>query len=451
MYLVSDMSVCVVGGGCVGLVTAAALADSGRDVRLLESNPSRAAALQCGRAPISEPGLDELLARVVAGGRLRTTGSAADAMDGAGVAVVAVGTPQSSGGGADLAQVRSALRATSAHAGDGTLLVLKSTCPPGTTRALASLAQRERRAVPLLACPEFLREGSALHDVRHPARVVVGGDDPAQCARVAAVFAAPDTPLLVTDPTSAEMVKYGANSFLALKISFINEIAHLCDLLGADVDTVADGIGLDPRIGRAFLDAGLGFGGSCFPKDVRALEDTAGSVDHSFWLLRAAIEVNVQQRRRVVAKLRRALGGDLLGRRIAVLGLAFKPGTDDVRQAPAVDVVAHLQNLGAAVSATDPQAIANAAAVLHEVDLHTDAYECCRGADAVLLVTEWPQFRSLDWGRIGELVARRIVVDARNCLDAAALVAAGFRYEGVGRAAGARRAGVDSPAAGAAA
>jgi UDPglucose 6-dehydrogenase len=409
----NDRCICVVGGGYVGLVTAAALAGQGR--------------------PVHEPGLDEQLQRAVAAGRLVAGDDAAEAMHGAGMAVIAVGTPQSPGGGADLSQVRAAIVAVSAHAQAGTLLVLKSTVPPGTTRALAPLARRDGVTIPLLACPEFLREGSALHDVQHPARLVVGGDEPQMCARVAEVFATPGTPLLVTDATSAEMTKYGANAFLALKISFINEIAHLCDLLGADVDTVADGIGADPRIGRAFLDAGLGFGGSCFPKDVRALEDIAGSVDHSFWLLRAAIEVNVQQRRRVVAKLRRALGGSLLGRRVAVLGLAFKPGTDDMRQAPAVDVIEQLDNLGATVCATDPLALDAARIALPSVELAGDPYLCCRDADAVLLVTEWPQYLALDWARIAGEVAERIVVDARNCLDGKLLAALGFRYIGVGR------------------
>ena len=429
-----DDTVCVIGGGYVGLVTAAWLADSGRVVRVVDSDPDRVEEMRRGRAPVREPGLDEMVERGVAAGRLQPTADVAEAMRGAGMAVICVGTPQASGGGADLSQVRAAVRSAAACAEVGTVLVLKSTVPPGTTASLAALAVNDGRAVPLVVCPEFLREGNALHDVRHPARIVVGGTNAAACRRAAALLAAGDAPVLVTDPTSAELVKYGSNAFLVVKISFINEIARLCDLLGADVDTVADGIGMDPRIGRAFLSAGLGFGGSCFPKDVSALEDTAGSLDHSFWLLRAAIEVNVQQRRRVIGKLKRALGGDLLGRRIAVLGLAFKPGTDDVRQAPGLDVIRHLQNLGAEVCATDPQALDNARAVLDgDVELVDDPYRCCQDADAVLVVTEWPAYRSLDWARVAASVRRRVVVDARNCLDPDALVALGFRYSGVGR------------------
>jgi UDPglucose 6-dehydrogenase len=429
-----DDTVCVIGGGYVGLVTAAWLAGSGRRVRVLDSDAARVEMMRAGRAPVREPGLDELVGRTVASGALQPTEDIAEAMDGAGMAVICVGTPQASDGGADLSQVRAAVRSAAAHAGPGAVLVLKSTVPPGTTVSLAPLAVNDRRSVPLVVCPEFLREGNALHDVEHPARIIVGGVDEDASRRVAALFATGGAPVLLTDPTSAELVKYGSNSFLVLKISFINEIARLCDLLGADVDTVADGIGMDPRIGRAFLSAGLGFGGSCFPKDVSALEDTAGSLDHSFWLLRAAIEVNVQQRRRVVAKLRRALGGELLGARVAVLGLAFKAGTDDVRQAPALDVIRHLQNLGAEVCATDPEALENARAVLDDtVSLIADPYACCAGADAVLVATEWPAFRALDWGRIAASVRRRIVVDARNCLDPATLRTLGFRYMGVGR------------------
>jgi UDPglucose 6-dehydrogenase len=429
----SDDIVCVIGGGYVGLVTAAWLADCGREVRVLDADAIRVEAMQAGRAPIREPGLDELVERTVAAGSLQATTDPAVAMAGAGIIVICVGTPQALAGGADLSQVRSAVRIGAAHAEEGAVMVLKSTVPPGTTVALAPLAVRDGRPVPLVACPEFLREGNALEDVRNPARTMVGGADEAACRRVAAVFAAGGSAVVVTDATSAELAKYGSNAFLALKISFINEIARLCDLLGADIDVVADGIGMDPRIGRAFLSAGLGFGGSCFPKDVNALEDTAGSFDHSFWLLRAAIEVNVQQRRRVISKLRRALGGDLLGRRVAVLGLAFKPGTDDVRQAPALDVIRHLQNQGAEVCATDPEALDNAAMELHGVALSADPYTCCEGADAVLVVTEWPQYRALDWDRIGARARRRVVIDARNCLDARAVAASGFHYIGIGR------------------
>ena len=424
-------AVCVVGAGYVGLVTAVCLADNGRDVRLVEVEPTRLGMLQQGRSPIHEPGLDRLLAGVVDQGRLRVTGDMAAALRGAGVVLIAVGTPPTEDGGADLAQVRTALDAAIRHAEPGTVLAIKSTIPPGTTASLNRTLVRER--LPLVMCPEFLREGSALSDFNRPARVVIGGDDAEAVERVAALFGHLDAPIIRTDPTSAEMIKYGTNSFLALKISFINEISHLCELTGADVDAVADGMGLDPRVGRAFLGAGLGFGGSWFPKDVRALDHTASYHGQTMWMLKAAIEVNAQQRRRFVAKVRDSLGGNLQDCRIAVLGLSFKPGTDDMRQAPAVDIIRHLEDLGASVSATDPVAIPKAAPLLGATRLVEDAYECVRDADAVVLVTEWPEFAALDWVRVAASVRRRVVVDGRNVLDGHALAAMGFAYRSVGR------------------
>jgi UDPglucose 6-dehydrogenase len=427
-----DSRVCVIGAGYVGLVTAAALAESGRHVRIVEADERRRAALAEGRSPIHEPGLDALLARLVAEGSLAVATDVSDGMRGAGVCMIAVGTPPLADGHADLSQVHAAVRAAAVAAEPGTIIVVKSSVPPGTTRGL--LRVTGLRGMPaLVVCPEFLREGNALEDVRNPARIVVGSDDPAAADRVVALFAHLPGQRIVTDPTSAEMIKYGANSFLALKISFINEIAHLCELAGADVQAVADGVGADPRIGRAFLDAGLGYGGSCFPKDVRALEETAGYHGHSFWLLKAAADVNALQRRRFVQRVQELLGGRLAGRRVAVLGVAFKPGTDDMRQAVSIDIVRHLQSLGANVVATDPVALDNAARVMPGAELVADPYECVRGAEAVLLVTEWPEYARLDWSRIAALVRRRVVVDGRNALDGDALVAHGFTYAGVGR------------------
>jgi UDPglucose 6-dehydrogenase len=313
------------------------------------------------------------------------------------------------------------------------VIAIKSTVPPGTTASLQSLCRRNGRVVPLTVCPEFLAEGSAVRDFRQPPQVVIGGDDAAACERVAQLFGHLDAPIRITDPTSAELIKYGVNAFLALKISFINEMAQLCEFTGADVSSVADGIGTDERIGRAFLGAGLGFGGSCFPKDVRALDQAASYHGQSFQLLRAAVEVNQQARSRFVAKIQRALNGKLARRRIAVLGLAFKPGTDDVRQAASIDVIRHLEDLGAVVVATDPVAIANARPLLPNTTLVDDAYDCVAGADAVVVVTEWPEYVALDWPRVAGLVRRQLVVDGRNCLDADPLVEHGFTYIGVGR------------------
>ena len=426
-------TVCVVGAGYVGLTTAVCLAETGHDVRLVEIDAARLAVLGAGRAPIHEPGVDELLTAALRCGRLRVGADLIEAMAGASIAVIAVGTPPEAGGDADLSQVRSALAGVAGAAESGTIVVIKSSVPPGTTVRLQPLVRRGRRRLLLVTCPEFLREGEALRDFHHPARVVVGGDDPAACRRVAALFAAPDSKVILTDFTSAELIKYGANAFLALKISFINELAQLCESTGADVEAVADGVGSDPRIGRAFLSAGLGFGGSCFPKDVRALEETASYHGHSFWLLKAAVEVNAQQRRRFVAKIAAALHGRLAGRRVAVLGLAFKPGTDDMRQAASIDIVRHLVDLGATVCATDPVALERARAALPGVEMVEDPYACVQGADAIAVITEWPQYRDLDWTRIAQVVRRPLVIDGRNCLDGEALGRLGFTYVSVGR------------------
>jgi UDPglucose 6-dehydrogenase len=423
----------MVGAGYVGLVTAVCLADADVRVRLLDIDQARLAALRQGKAPIHEPLLDDLLAKVLGNGRLVLHDDAAAAMSGAAVIMIAVGTPPLGDGRADLTQVRAAVSQAVRYADPDTVIAIKSTVPPGTTASLQSLCRRNGRVVPLTVCPEFLAEGSAVRDFRQPPQVVIGGDDPAACERVAQLFGHLDAPIRITDSTSAELIKYGVNAFLALKISFINEMAQLCEFTGADVSSVADGIGTDERIGRAFLGAGLGFGGSCFPKDVRALDQAASYHGQSFLLLRAAVEVNQQARSRFVAKIQRALNGKLARRRIAVLGLAFKPGTDDVRQAASIDVIRHLEDLGAVVVATDPVAIANARPLLPNTTLVDDPYDCVAGADAVVVVTEWPEYVALDWSRAAGLVRRHLVVDGRNCLAADPLVELGFTYIGVGR------------------
>jgi UDPglucose 6-dehydrogenase len=429
----SDDTVCVIGAGYVGLTTAVGLAEDGRHVRLVEIDETRLQLLRDGRAPIHEPGLDEVLTRVLRTGHLRVVRDITEGMDAAGIAIIAVGTPPTVDGEADLRYVETALAQASQAAAEGAVIVIKSTVPPGTTARLSVGRGRGRNARPLVMCPEFLREGSALEDLRHPARLVVGGDDRSACARVAELFSRGGARTHITDSTSAELVKYGSNSFLALKISFINELAQLCEATGADIESVADGIGADPRIGRAFLNAGLGYGGSCFPKDVRALENVAAYHGQSFWMLKAAIDVNAQQRRRFVGKVVSAVGGSVEGRRIAVLGLAFKPGTDDMRQAASIDIIRYLADLGAEVVATDPVAIDHAAPMLPGVTMVADPYTCVSGADAVVIVTEWTEFRTLDWERVGRLVSRRLVVDGRNCLDGRELARLGYTYISVGR------------------
>jgi len=427
----NDHVICVIGAGYVGLVTAAGLAERGREVRVVEVDAERRAAVAAGLSPIHEEGLDDLLGTVVASGRLRAVETMSEGVEGAGIVIVAVGTPPTPDGEADLSQVHEAVGEAVRHASPGSVIAIKSTVPPGTTRALARSSRRDD--VAFVMFPEFLREGSALEDVRHPSRVVVGGDDPEAVRRVATLIGGPDAPSLLCDSVSAELIKYGSNAFLATKISFINEMAQLCELTGADIGMVADGMGLDPRIGRSFLSAGLGWGGSCFPKDVRALETSAGYHGQSFWLLKAAIEVNSQQRRRFASKLLHGLGGSLEGRRVAILGLAFKPFTDDMRQAPAVEVIRQLEDLGADVVATDPVALERARPLLPRTSLVIDPYEAVAGADGVGLVTEWPEYRELDWARVIGLMRGRLVVDGRNCLDGEAISGAGGVFVSMGR------------------
>jgi UDPglucose 6-dehydrogenase len=426
-----DHTICIIGAGYVGLVTAAGLAEAGREVRVVEVDADRRAAVAAGISPIFEPGLDELLGAVVASGRLRAVETMREGAAGAGIVIVAVGTPPTPDGEADLSQVRQAVDQALAEVAPGAIIAIKSTVPPGTTRALAR--DSSRHDVTFVMFPEFLREGSALEDLRHPSRVVVGGEDTAAVQRVAALLGGSGTTRLLCDSVSAELVKYGSNAFLATKISFINEMAQLCELTGGDIEKVADGMGLDPRIGRSFLSAGLGWGGSCFPKDVRALETSAGYHGQSFWLLKAAIEVNSQQRRRFTAKLLEGLGGSLEGRRVAILGLAFKPFTDDMRQAPAAEVIRQLEDFGAEIIATDPAAIDGARPLLPRTTLVADPYEAVTGADAVGLVTEWPEYRELDWGRALGLMKGRLVVDGRNCLDGEAIAGHGGVYVSMGR------------------
>jgi UDPglucose 6-dehydrogenase len=433
-HKLDDGRICVIGAGYVGLVTAAWLAETGRRVTVIEKDTDRLALLRRGIAPFHEPGLQELLDTVIREGKLVVSDDIATAAPDAGIVFVAVGTPPLPYGGADLSQVRQALDQLAKVVGQSHVVAIKSTVPPGTTESLLQAAKRDRFPAPIVVCPEFLREGSALEDCRRPARVCVGGSDSPARERVASLFDSLSCPVMRTDATSAEMIKYGSNAFLALKISFINEMAHLCELIGGDVDEVSEGLGSDPRIGSAFLHAGLGFGGSCFPKDVAALEETAGHHGHSFWLLKVATEINLQQRRRFVIKVQKALGSTLRGKRIAVLGLAFKPDTDDMRHAPSVDVIRQLTEAGALVTAYDPIAGPNASKVLPGIEIAPNAYACVKGAHAILIVTEWLEFSQLDWSRIGRVVRRKLVVDGRNLLDAGSLRDLGYTYVRIGSA-----------------
>lgn len=433
------MRVGVVGAGYVGLVAAAGLALAGHETVVAEANPVRLARLRERKAPFFEPGLDEWLER--AGARLTAVGSIAE-MGPRDVVIIAVGTPSGVSGQSDLTYVRQAMQEVVSTAAPRTVIVMKSTVPPGTGRELVrQYVAPAGRGLAYVSNPEFLREGKALHDWLHPDRIVIGAEERWAAERVVELYREIPAPVLQTDITSAEMIKYAANALLATKISFINEIANLCELVGAHIDDVAKGVGMDPRLGAHFLQAGIGYGGSCFPKDTRALYFTAAVNGYAFELLRAVIEVNRRQRIRVVQRLNAMLEG-LAGRSIAVLGLSFKPGTDDTRESPGLEIAVTLAGSGARVQVYDPVAVLpdaggppSAPVPLAPGLVRTPSMEeALQGAQAVVVATEWPEFVQADWGRLHRLMAAPYVVfDGRNCLDAAPLIALGFRYVGVGR------------------
>ncbi len=422
----------VIGVGYVGLVTAACLAELGHTVVCRDIAPERVAMLQRGQVPIHEPGLSELLQRNAA--RMTFTLDMEDVFRDARIAIVCVDTPPTAAGDADLSRVEAVIEALPASAG-AAILVMKSTVPVGTGRRMrAELDARGREDVGYVSNPEFLREGSAVADFREPDRVVVGGDRSEDVARVARLYEDLQVPILTTDVASAEMIKLASNAFLATKISFVNEIANVCERVGADVEEVARGMGMDTRIGPSFLRPGIGYGGSCFPKDVTALKQMAGNTGYSFQLLASVIEVNELQKRRVIGKLQDRLGS-LRNRRVALLGLAFKPHTDDMREASSIVLASRLIAEGASVVAFDPVAAERARAVLPAaVEIADSMLTAVTGADALVIVTEWPEFRAVLNADVRAAMRRPLIVDGRNLLDPDAAVAAGFTYLSIGRA-----------------
>lgn len=452
------MRVAIIGAGYVGLTTGVALAYLGHGVEMVDQDLHKLALLNQGQAPIHEPGLGELLSQVRP--RIQFTDRTHAAVGSADLVIIAVGTPPKPNGEADIRHVEDAARAaaTGIQPGQSCTMVVKSTVPIGSNRRVAHvvarvLAERGVTAqVSFASNPEFLREGLALHDTFYPDRIVVGTEQPAAAAALQQLyrpileqtFAPPAMlprpegyqlpPFLTTDPTSAEMIKYAANAFLALKISFINEIAGLCERVGADVTEVARGIGLDPRIGHRFLAAGLGWGGSCFPKDTAALLAMAGEYGYTMPIVEAARAVNRRQRQLMVDKLQQALKV-LRGRVIGILGLAFKPHTDDVREAPALEIIRTLVERGAHVRAHDPVAMEQARQALAGVDVEWVAspYQAADGADALLLATEWEAYKALDLARLAGQMRSAILVDGRNLFSPDQARAAGFTYMGVGR------------------
>src|SRR5215204_3323542 len=419
----------VIGTGYVGLVTAAGFAELGSDVVCVDIDVDKIDRLNRGEIPIYEPGLEELVARNRE--RMHFTTQLSDALERAELLFVAVGTPPTYSGDADLSAVHAVVDAMPAS--DHHALVMKSTVPVGTGDSIKRMFGEQGKAgFRYVSCPEFLKEGSAVHDFLEPDRVVVGDDGDWAGDAVAELYAPLEAPLVRTDIRSAEMVKLASNAFLATKISFINEIANVCEETGADVIEVARGMGLDDRIGPKFLQAGIGFGGSCFPKDVAALKQLAGNSGYHFQLLNSVIEVNELQKRRVIAKLQKHLGS-LVGKEIGLLGLAFKPNTDDMREASSLVLSARLQAAGARVRVYDPVAEEEARKLIRGVDFKDSAMAVGQGADALVLVTEWPEFGELDLAELASSMRGTLLIDGRNFLDADKVRDAGLDYEGIGR------------------
>jgi UDPglucose 6-dehydrogenase len=433
------MNISVIGTGYVGVVTGACFAEFGVQVTCMDKDERRIALLEKGDIPIYEPGLAELVRKGLSEGRLAFTTNLGQAVESGLAILIAVGTPARDDGSADLSFVEDVGRGIATHLNSYKVIVTKSTVPVGTGERLRDLITRHAppsARFDMVSNPEFLREGAAVEDFMRPNRVVIGADSP-QAEAIMRDLYRPlyliETPFVFTDVATAEMIKYASNTFLATKVSFINEVANLCERVGANVQVVAKAMGLDHRIGSKFLHAGPGYGGSCFPKDIAALIETGRQAGCVMEIAEAAARANDKQRARMVEKIREALGGSLRGTRLGVLGLSFKPNTNDLRDAPALDIIPKLQEEGAEVRAYDPAGMEEARKLLPTVTLCANAYETAAGADALILMTEWNQFRNLDLERIKGSLKRPVFVDLRNVYEPAHMTALGFRYTSVGR------------------
>jgi len=432
------MRICMVGTGYVGLVTGTCFAEFGNDVICVDIDAAKIEKLNKGVIPIYEPGLDVMLSKNVKEGRLKFSTNIKSAIEQSLVVFIAVGTPQAGDGSADLRYVESVAKDIALYMNGYKVIVNKSTVPVGAAKWIKKIIQDSQKTkvhFSVASNPEFLREGSALEDFLRPDRVVVGTED-SEAAAIMRDLYAPlyliETPVVMTNLESAELTKYAANAFLATKISFINEISNICERVGADVHDVAKGMGLDNRIGRKFLHAGPGYGGSCFPKDTRALVAIAEKHDYKIRIVDAAIQVNEAQCQLMLHKIKKAVG-DLKGKTIAVLGLAFKPNTDDMREAPSIDIIKGLQNEGARIQAYDPVAMPEARKVMKDVHFAEETYEALSEADALIFMTEWNQFRSLDLDKVKDMLRSPIIIDLRNIYDPVKMREHGFAYTGVGR------------------
>ncbi len=436
------MNVCIIGSGYVGLVTGSCFAEFGVQVVCADNDAGKVSALQAGRIPIYEPGLESLVERNVREGRLSFTTDTKAAIEASLLVFIAVPTPARPDGSTDLTAVEAVAREIGREMDGYKVVVTKSTVPVGTSARVKGWINEELERADnsarfsVASNPEFLREGAAISDFMRPDRVVIGTEDDQATAILKDLYRPLfliETPIVLTDIASAELCKYAANAFLATKVSFINEIANLCEVVGADVHAISRGIGLDRRIGSKFLHPGPGFGGSCFPKDTRSIAHFARERGRSLEIVETVISVNEKQRQLMVGKIVGSLGGELHGKTVAVLGLSFKPETDDVRDSPSLDIISGLQKLGAKVRAYDPQAMNEAAKLLPEMVVCENAYDACRDADVLVIITEWNQFRMLDLKRIKSLLNRPTIVDLRNIYEPGQMRDAGFDYICVGR------------------
>jgi UDPglucose 6-dehydrogenase len=432
------VDIAVIGTGYVGLVTGAGLSDFGNDVVCVDVDVRKIEALKNGVIPIYEPGLDTLVAKNVSEGRLRFTTDLAEAIQAARAIFIAVGTPPKADGSADLRYVEEVAHTIAQHMNGEKLIITKSTVPIGTGRKIQEIIDSHNTGhkASIVSNPEFLREGSAIEDFMKPDRVVIGASDEEAAEMMKEIYAplhSLEIPFVVTNVESSELIKYAANGFLATKITFINEIAQICEKVGANVQDVAIGMGLDSRIGPKFLQAGPGFGGSCFPKDTSAMADISRRHGYEFQIMEAVLRVNDDVKLRMIDKVVAALGGDAGGKTIALLGLAFKPETDDMRDSPTIPLIKGLQERGGIVRAYDPQAMENAKGIFRDVTYCDDAYTTAEGADALVLATEWNEFRALNFERIRKALRQPVLVDLRNVYDPHRMAALGFRYTSVGR------------------
>jgi UDPglucose 6-dehydrogenase len=428
-------NICIIGTGYVGLVVGTCLADLGSQVTCVDIDEEKIETLKAGGMPLYEPGLEEMVKRNAHAGRLGFTTSYTEGIQGADFVFIAVDTPAGTEGEADLKYVRTVAQGIAEVMTHPLIIVNKSTVPIGTGDIVAEIVRKHLKDdIPfaVVSNPEFLREGSAVHDFLNPDRIVLGSTNREAAEQVAQLYLPLRAPIIITDLRTAEMIKYASNAYLANRLSFINEIASICERLGADIKEVAAGMGYDKRIGHDFLDAGVGYGGSCFPKDVRALEYMASIHGCHPQLLRAVMEINRDQRRQVIQKLWDILGS-LREKTIGILGLSFKPNTDDMRDSPAVEIIHLLQNEGAQIRAYDPMAMGTARRILKEVTLCQDPYQVAEGCDALVVVTEWNEFKHLDRARIKELMRQPVLIDGRNIYEPEEMQALGFVYRGVGR------------------